>query len=149
MSADEAVEVTIRDFSYGPPDITVGLGGTVTWRNDGPSAHSATAQDNRFNTGLLKPGESADATFNETGTFSYLCTVHPQMKGTVNVVSVSEPAQPAQEEPADADDAQAEEAPETAHPRTGAALGLRMLIGVAFVVVGANGYFLMSRPRYR
>jgi plastocyanin len=79
--------VTIEDFSFGPADVTVGVGETVTWRNDGPSAHTATANDGSFDTGLLDRGESGSATFDRAGTFSYLCEPHPFMKGTVRVVA--------------------------------------------------------------
>jgi hypothetical protein len=38
-----------------------------------------------WDSGLKSPGESFSFTFNEKGTFSYHCTPHPQMKGTVIV----------------------------------------------------------------
>jgi plastocyanin len=79
--------VRIEDFSFGPASVTVGVGESVTWRNDGPSEHTATATDGSFDTGLLSPGESGRATFDEAGSFSYLCTPHPFMKGTVRVVA--------------------------------------------------------------
>lgn len=81
--------VTIRDFSFGPAAITVGVGDTVTWRNAGPSEHSATAADGSFDTGLLAEGESSSKEFASAGTFSYICTPHPFMKGTVRVVAQS------------------------------------------------------------
>ncbi len=79
--------VTIEDFSFGPAAVTVGVGESVTWRNSGPSSHTATATDGSFDTGLLSSGESGSATFDEAGSFSYLCTPHPFMKGTVRVVA--------------------------------------------------------------
>jgi len=79
--------VTIKDFSFGPSSVTVGVGDTVTWSNAGPSEHTATATDGSFDTGLLSRNESGSATFNEAGTFSYLCEPHPFMKGTVRVVA--------------------------------------------------------------
>lgn len=81
--------VTIDDFSFSPSSITVGVGDTVTWANSGPSAHTATATDGSFDTGLLDSGESASATFERAGSFSYLCEPHPFMKGTVRVVAQS------------------------------------------------------------
>jgi plastocyanin len=79
--------VVIEDFSFSPSSITVGVGETVTWRNEGPSAHTATATDGSFDTGLLDAGESGSARFDRAGTFSYLCEPHPFMKGTVRVVA--------------------------------------------------------------
>jgi LPXTG-motif cell wall-anchored protein len=77
--------VTIRDFSFGPAAITVTAGETVTWINNGPTDHTATGSG--FDTGTLKQGQSASHTFSAAGTFSYHCTLHPFMKGTVTVVA--------------------------------------------------------------
>jgi LPXTG-motif cell wall-anchored protein len=79
--------VTIQDYSFGPATVTVNVGESVTWRNDGPSTHSATSTGGGFDTGLLARGESGSATFDEAGTFSYICTPHPSMKATVRVVA--------------------------------------------------------------
>jgi amicyanin len=77
--------VTIADFSFSPASITVKVGDTVTWVNNGPTPHSATANDGSFNTGILKAGQSGSHTFNQAGTFSYFCQPHPFMKATVVV----------------------------------------------------------------
>jgi LPXTG-motif cell wall-anchored protein len=77
--------VTIADFSFTPGSITVNQGDTVTWVNNGPTGHSATANDGEFNTGVLKAGQSASHTFAKAGTFSYYCLPHPFMKATVVV----------------------------------------------------------------
>ena len=77
--------VTIADFQFTPTQITIDQGDTVTWRNDGPSAHSATAPGGSFDTGIFPAGESRSHTFDEAGTFSYICTPHPNMHGTIVV----------------------------------------------------------------
>ena len=77
--------VTISDFQFAPASITVGVGDTVTWSNAGPTAHSATATGGSFDTGIFSEGQSRSHTFTEAGTFAYICTPHPQMKGTVTV----------------------------------------------------------------
>ena len=77
--------VTIADFQFTPAQITIDQGDAVTWTNDGPSAHSATAPDGSFDTGILPSGQSGSHTFNEAGTFSYICTPHPNMHGTIVV----------------------------------------------------------------
>jgi plastocyanin len=81
--------VTIKDFSFSPASITVNVGEAVTWTNSGPTAHSATANDGSFDTGVFPKGQSRSHTFQEAGTFSYICTPHPQMKGTVRVLAAS------------------------------------------------------------
>jgi plastocyanin len=82
-----AATVTIKDFDFAPKSVTVNVGETVTWTNSGPTAHSATASDGSFDTGVFKKGLSRSHTFQKAGTFSYICTPHPNMKGTVTVAS--------------------------------------------------------------
>jgi LPXTG-motif cell wall-anchored protein len=77
--------VTISDFKFAPGTVTVNVGDTVTWSNSGPTGHSATANDGSFDTGVLAKGSSGSHTFSQAGTFSYVCTPHPFMKGTVVV----------------------------------------------------------------
>ncbi len=81
--------VTIADFQFTPASITVQEGDTVTWTNDGPTAHSATASDGGFDTGIFSAGGSRSETFDEAGTFSYICTPHPNMTGTIVVEASS------------------------------------------------------------
>jgi hypothetical protein len=76
--------VTIKDFSFGPSTVTVHAGDTVTWVNEGPSNHTASAAG--FNTGILHTGQSASQTFTHAGTFSYRCSIHPFMRGVVIVL---------------------------------------------------------------
>jgi plastocyanin len=82
-----AASVTIKDFAFAPKSVTVNAGETVTWTNSGPTPHSATASDGSFDTGVFKKGQSRSHTFQEAGTFSYICTPHPFMKATVTVAS--------------------------------------------------------------
>jgi plastocyanin len=81
--------VTIRDFEFAPASVTIDVGDTVTWSNEGPTPHSATAKDGSFDTGLRGKGKSRSHTFDAAGTFSYICTPHPFMKGTVTVRAAS------------------------------------------------------------
>ena len=77
--------VTIADFQFTPAQITINQGDTVTWTNNGPAAHSATAPDGSFDTGIFPAGQSRTHTFSDAGTFSYICTPHPNMHGTIVV----------------------------------------------------------------
>jgi LPXTG-motif cell wall-anchored protein len=81
--------VTIADFSFAPATITINQGDTVTWNNNGPTPHSATANNGSFDTGILKKGQSGSHTFNQAGTFSYFCKPHPFMKASVVVQASS------------------------------------------------------------
>jgi len=82
-----STSVTISDFKFAPASITVNVGDTVTWTNKGPTAHTATGKDKSFDTGLLQKGETGSFTFKKAGTYAYICTPHPYMKGTVKVVA--------------------------------------------------------------
>lgn len=86
-AADPAV--TIADFHFTPPSTTVHVGDTITWTNDGPSSHTATAKDGSFSTGTLSKGQSASHTFTKPGTYAYICTIHPFMHGTITVLAVA------------------------------------------------------------
>jgi len=77
------------DLFFSPTSVSVAVGDTVTWRNTGQAPHNAVADDGSFRTPDLNQGESASETFTNAGTFSYICTIHPQMKGTVRVLSSS------------------------------------------------------------
>jgi LPXTG-motif cell wall-anchored protein len=77
--------VTITDFEFSPATITVNEGDTVTWTNQGPTPHTATAEDGSFDTGNLNKGQSGSATFTSAGTIAYICTPHPFMTGKVIV----------------------------------------------------------------
>jgi plastocyanin len=81
--------VTISDFKFSPGGTTVNVGDTVTWSNQGPTPHSATANDGSFDTGILSKGGSGSHTFSQAGTFSYYCKPHPFMKGTITVVAAA------------------------------------------------------------
>jgi LPXTG-motif cell wall-anchored protein len=86
--------VTISDFKFTPATVTVNEGDTVTWTNDGPTVHTATAEDGSFDTGILEKGESGSATFTQPGTINYICSPHPYMKGKVVVQAATSGSDP-------------------------------------------------------
>ena len=87
--ASASASVTIGDFFFSPGSVTVAVGDTVTWRNTGQAPHNATADDGSFKTPDLNNGQSASHTFTQAGTFSYICTIHPNMKASVRVIASS------------------------------------------------------------
>jgi plastocyanin len=86
--AVRSAKVAMVDFSFQPPTVTVQAGGKVTWQNQGQAPHTATADGGAFDTGTVDSGKlkSETAAFKETGTFPYICEIHPEMQGTVEVV---------------------------------------------------------------
>src|SRR5215211_164160 len=77
--------VSIQDFSFSPGQITVAPGTTVTWVNKGPSPHTTTADDGSWDSGTLQQGEDFSFTFDQPGTYTYHCSIHPDMTATVKV----------------------------------------------------------------
>lgn len=81
--AKAAAAVEIRDFRFTLPTVTVKAGGTVTWTNRDSAPHNAVGAS--FKTKDLQQGDSDTVTFKRPGTYRYMCTFHPYMKGTVVV----------------------------------------------------------------
>ncbi|WP_250868904.1 cupredoxin domain-containing protein [Methanococcoides seepicolus] len=79
------VEVMIEDFKFAPKEIRISVGDTIKWTNLDSAPHTATDNNNNFDSGTLAKGESFSMTFEEAGTYDYICTIHPYMKGTVIV----------------------------------------------------------------
>lgn len=77
--------VTIQNFAFSPASITIKAGQSITWTNEDSIGHSATADDNSWDTGVLSQGQSKSITFAKAGTYTYHCSVHPNMKATVIV----------------------------------------------------------------
>jgi len=77
--------VRIVDLDYEPRTLTIDVGTTVRWANEGALPHTVTATDAAFDSGIMPPGASYERTFNQVGTFDYLCTLHAGMVGVVEV----------------------------------------------------------------
>lgn len=75
--------VSISNFAFDPANITVKKGTTVTWVNNDSVTHTVTSSV--FSSPDISPGGKFEFTFNNTGTFDYNCSIHPSMKGVVNV----------------------------------------------------------------
>jgi plastocyanin len=79
-------KVVISGFQYDPETLTIQAGGKVTWQNEDSAEHTATLDDGSFTTGALAEGKLKSESFKTPGTYTYFCEIHPQMKGTVEVV---------------------------------------------------------------
>lgn len=85
-SAVRAAKVEIVDFAYVPDPVTIQVGGKVIWLNQDSAPHTATAEDGSFDTGTLDEGKLKSESFKQAGTYPYVCSIHPSMHGTVEVV---------------------------------------------------------------
>lgn len=77
--------VTIQNFAFSPANLTVKKGTKVTFINKDSIGHSATADDKSFDTGVLEQNESKEVSFDKPGTYTYHCSVHPNMKAVITV----------------------------------------------------------------
>jgi plastocyanin len=79
------VEASASDVNSWGFAASVPVGATLTWTNLGSQAHTATAADGSFDTGMVAPGATASVEFDTPGTFVYHCTPHPWMTGYIIV----------------------------------------------------------------
>ena len=84
--AARSEKVEIVEFTYQPDPVVVSAGGKVIWQNEDAAPHTATADDESWDTGTIEKGKIGSETFKEAGTFAYFCEIHPTMHGTVEVV---------------------------------------------------------------
>ncbi len=78
-------EIGIVDFGYEPESYELSAGQAVMWMNAGNVPHTVTFEDAGIDSGRLSAGETFQHTFDEAGAFEYVCTIHPQMRGTLTV----------------------------------------------------------------
>ncbi len=79
--------VNIKNLAFSPSTLTVPVGTTVTWTNDDGMTHTVTSTSGPagFDSGLMSSGSSFSHTFDQAGTYEYICTIHPSMQGQVIV----------------------------------------------------------------
>lgn len=78
--------VSIENFAFGPDEIVISVGDTLTWTNDEAGVgHTTTSDDGVWNSALLNPGDTFDQTFDQAGTFTYFCSIHPSMTASITV----------------------------------------------------------------
>ena len=76
---------SIRNFAYAPGRIEIAAGTTIQWKNNDPVAHTVSATDGSFDSGLIEFGKTYRRTFTESGTYNYYCLPHTFMKGVIVV----------------------------------------------------------------
>ncbi|WP_328840580.1 cupredoxin domain-containing protein [Streptomyces europaeiscabiei] len=82
-----ALRITMENFAFSPADPEVRPGEKITVVNKDSAAHTVTAADgDAFDTGSIAGGESGTFTApSEAGEYAFVCTLHPDMKGTLIV----------------------------------------------------------------
>jgi plastocyanin len=86
--------VTIKNFEFTPPTVTIAAGGTVRWINADVANHQISSgrvegdrplPGGRISSPLLFRGDEFTATLTAAGAYPYYCGVHPFMRGTIVV----------------------------------------------------------------
>jgi plastocyanin len=73
-------------WKFVPDSVTVATGGAVTWINKSDVAHNVVFTDASVKSSdLFDKGKSFTTAFSKAGAYPYICSIHPDMKGTVAV----------------------------------------------------------------
>lgn len=80
------VEILIQSFAFRPESVTVAAGTEVKWTNVDSPGHNIMSDDgSTIKSPKLAKGESWSMVFTTPGTYTYICSIHPSMKGTIIV----------------------------------------------------------------
>jgi plastocyanin len=77
--------VAIQNYAFSPSTLTIQKGANVTWTNYDSVQHHVVSDSSAFSSPLLNKGDTYTHQFNNTGSFSYICSINPYMKGTIVV----------------------------------------------------------------
>jgi plastocyanin len=78
--------VKIDNFSFGPSEITIPAGTTVTWTNNDDVPHVVSSDDSKtFKSKALDTDDHFSFTFTKSGTYNYYCAIHPKMTAKIVV----------------------------------------------------------------
>lgn len=84
-------QVVMKAISFQPAELTVHAGETVEWKNEDIVAHTVTASDGSFDSGLIQPGGAWKMTIKNAGTLEYHCRPHPNMVARVIAAGGTQP----------------------------------------------------------
>src|ERR1700730_6089196 len=85
-SSNEQNKIEIKDFAFNPQTITVKAGEKVTWINRDEEPHTVVSVEKQFKKSTaLDTDQEFTITAGAPGTYTYFCSVHPKMTGTIVV----------------------------------------------------------------
>jgi plastocyanin len=85
VAAQEENVVTIDNFTFTAPELTVAVGTTVKWVNHDDIPHTVVEKNKAFRSKALDTDDSYSYTFASAGSFDYFCGLHPHMVGKIIV----------------------------------------------------------------
>jgi plastocyanin len=78
--------IEIKDFAFNPKTITVKSGQKITWINRDEEPHTVVSVEKQFKkSSALDTDQEFTITAGVPGTYTYFCSVHPKMTGTIVV----------------------------------------------------------------
>jgi plastocyanin len=83
--SNDAAELKIDNFKFGPEKLAVAKGTEVTWTNQDDIPHSIVLTSLEVRSKVLDTDKAFTYQFDKTGTFSYVCGLHPFMHGQIVV----------------------------------------------------------------
>jgi plastocyanin len=91
-SVNAGAVIDISEYMFSPMSVTIKVGQTIEWKNEGNVAHTVTetSPPHSFASNDINPGQTFTQTFDKAGTYSYVCSIHPdRMHGTITVTAAS------------------------------------------------------------
>ena len=80
-------KIEIKDFAFNPQTLTVKSGEKITWINRDEEPHTVVSVEKQFKkSNALDTDQEFTITAGAPGTYTYFCSVHPKMTGTIVVV---------------------------------------------------------------
>jgi len=80
-------KIEIKDFAFNPQTLTVKSGEKITWINRDEEPHTVVSVEKQFKKSTaLETDQEFTITAGAPGTYTYFCSVHPKMTGTIVVV---------------------------------------------------------------
>lgn len=88
-TAPGTVDVAIVDFAFEPSSIEVAPGTTIRWTNRGQAPHTVTADDGRFDSGMVAAAATFSTRLERPGRYGYVCVLHPGMAASITVAGLA------------------------------------------------------------
>ena len=77
--------IVVKNFMFQPTSLTVKAGSTVTWTNMDEEPHTVVSSSGLFRSNGLDTKDSFSFKFDKAGTYTFVCSIHPQMVGKIIV----------------------------------------------------------------
>lgn len=81
----QTTNIVVKNFMFMPMSVTVTAGSTVTWSNRDQEPHTVVSDTGLFRSSAIDTNESFSFKFDQPGTYHFMCSIHPQMVGTIVV----------------------------------------------------------------